>query len=133
MNGKNRPTTKVKAAPGPVSGTTNSVYRDTDGSQQVSWWHVHEFVVPVLASVGSWPMAGTPAWCDLPATDPRKLAAIFDAAQHWALRVDMYQAAMAQASHDVADAADWSAIAQEKFVLDGAIAHGTYIPRAAAS
>jgi hypothetical protein len=57
-------------------------------------------------------MAGTPEWCALEDSDPRKTAALFDAAQHWALRVDSLQEAECAASRDVSAAADWSAIAQ---------------------
>jgi Protein of unknown function (DUF2742) len=54
-------------------------------SQQVSWWSVHEHVAPLLDQIESWPMVGTPAWCRLADDDPRKLAALYDAARHWAL------------------------------------------------
>jgi Protein of unknown function (DUF2742) len=58
-------------------------------------------------------MAGTPAWCALDNDDPRKLAALFDAAQQWALRVETCQEAQCEASRDVSAAEDWSAISQE--------------------
>lgn len=83
-----------------------------DGNQQVSWWEVHEYVAPTLDQAGSWPMAGTPEWCALPDDDPAKLAALYDAAQHWALRVDTCQEAACQASRDISAAADWAAIGQ---------------------
>lgn len=84
---------------------------------QVSWWDVHEFVQPVLARVGAWPMLGTPAWCALPDDDPRKVAALFDGARHWALRVETHQVAECEASHDISAAAgeagtSWGAIGQ---------------------
>lgn len=82
-------------------------------SQQVSWWDVREFVTPMLEQSGSWPMAGTPAWCLLGDDDPVKLAALFDAAQHPALRVETCQQAACQASRDISAAADWSGIARE--------------------
>jgi hypothetical protein len=82
-------------------------------SQQVSWWSVHEQVTGLLQEVGDWPMAGTPAWCALDDDDPVKLAALFDAAQHWALRVETCQEAECEASHDISAVADWSAIATE--------------------
>ena len=80
-------------------------------SQQVSWFSVHTFVAPLLDQVVSWPMVGTPAWCQLDDTDPLKLAALYDAARHWALRLETCQVADCEASKDVAAAADWSAIA----------------------
>jgi hypothetical protein len=94
------------------------------GSAQVAWWTVHEFVSPLLEAVGSWPIVGTPAWCALPDDDPAKLAALLDAAQHHALRVETAQQAMAEASHDISAAAHWSAIATEIYWR-----RGVYIPR----
>ena len=82
-------------------------------SQQVSWWSVHEFVEPILAAVGTWPTAGTPEWCALPDNDPAKLAALLDAAQHWALRQETCQQAHCDASREISDALDWSALSRE--------------------
>jgi hypothetical protein len=82
-------------------------------SQQVSWWSVHEFVTAALsrAGVSSFPILGTPAWCLLDSSDPVKWAALLDAAQHYALRLETDQEAIAEASHAISAAADWSAIA----------------------
>jgi hypothetical protein len=79
----------------------------------VSWWSVVEHVQPILDAAGTWPMAGTPQWCALPDDDPRKTAALFDAAQHWALRLETGQQQAAEASHDISAAADWPGIANE--------------------
>jgi hypothetical protein len=92
-------------------------------SRQVSWWDVHTFVAPLLESVADrdvqntvkWPLLGTPAWCSLDDSDPLKWAALLDAAQHCALRWETTQQAYAEASHDVAAAADWSAIASRSY------------------
>ncbi len=73
-------------------------------AQQVAWWTVHEFVAPLLTGVGFWPMAGTPAWCDLE-DGPVKWAALLDAAQHWVLRVETCQEAHCDASRQVGKAA----------------------------
>ena len=78
---------------------------------QVSWWSVHEFVDVALARVGSWPTAGTPAWVALPDDHPAKIAALFDAAQHHALRLELNQEALAEASKAISSAADWSSVA----------------------
>lgn len=88
------------------------------------WWGVHEWVNPFLERIGAWPMVGTTAWSDLADDDPAKLAALLDAAQHWALRVDTCQEAMAEASRAVSQAADWGAIAQRM-----ANKSTSYIPR----
>jgi hypothetical protein len=58
-------------------------------------------------------MLGTPAWCALPDGDPAKIAALYDAAQHWALRLETCQQAECEASRAVSAAADWSATARE--------------------
>jgi hypothetical protein len=82
-------------------------------SQQVSWSEVHLFVAPLLEQAGSWPMAGTPAWCLLDDHDPVKWAALLDGAQHHALRLELNQEARAEASKAVAGAVDWPAVARE--------------------
>jgi hypothetical protein len=88
-------------------------------SRQVAWWPVHEFVAARIGDViKSCPLLGTPAWCDLADDDPRKIAAVLDAAQHWALRLDVHQQQLAEASRDVSGAADWSAIAVQKLRRD---------------
>src|SRR5215217_2197631 len=99
---------------------------DTTGSQQVSWWAVHDFVAAVLNQVNGYPTAGTPAWCSLAHDDPKKWAAVLDAGQHHALRIELAQEVRAAASREVAAVADWSAAAR-------AVVQGRgdgYIPRA---
>jgi len=81
-------------------------------SSQVGWWAVHEHVSPLLELVGSWPLAGSPAWCALDDRDPVKKAALLDAARHWSLRLETCQASRCEASRDVAGRADWSALAR---------------------
>jgi Protein of unknown function (DUF2742) len=98
-------------------------------SRQVCWWDVHDFVSPLLTFIDSWPMVGTPAWCQLASDDSQKLAAVFDAAQHWALRVETCQEARCHTSHDFAAAFDWKRIAQASLVRNSSAAHGAYIPR----
>lgn len=90
-------------------------------SRTVDWWSVHQFVLPTLEGVRSWPMAGTLTWQHLPDDHPAKLAALYDAAQHWALRVDSCQEAMADASKAIAASADWPATARPR--------GSAYIPR----
>ncbi|WP_236595377.1 DUF2742 domain-containing protein, partial [Mycobacterium intracellulare] len=65
----------------------------------------------MLDRIGPFPMVGSVEWCALAHDDPRKLAAVFDAAQHWALRVETAQEARAEASHTISAAEDWSTIA----------------------
>lgn len=98
---------------------------DSTSSRQVSWWGVHEYVQPSLDAAGQWPTAGTPAWCALDDADPVKLAALLDAAQHHALRMETAQAVLADASRAVAASANWTALAND--IMAG---RGAYIRRA---
>jgi Protein of unknown function (DUF2742) len=81
-------------------------------SRQVSWWPVHEHVAPFLGLVGHYPTVGTPEWCAL-SDGPVKLAALYDAARHWALRLDTLQEARAEAARAISGALDWSALSRE--------------------
>ncbi|MCF6386531.1 DUF2742 domain-containing protein [Mycobacterium sp. MBM] len=97
----------------------------------MAWWPVHEFLAQVLAqaNVGPLPWVGSPAWCGLAADDPRKLLALAVAGEHWALRTEVGQAAMAEASRAVSSAADWAAAARDHQRRAAAIRSGSYIPR----
>ncbi len=83
-------------------------------SQQVAWWPVHEFLTAMLdqANTGPLPWAGTPAWCELADSDPRKLLALAQFGEHHALRIETMQTAQAAASREISAAANWSALAQ---------------------
>ncbi|WP_075909467.1 DUF2742 domain-containing protein [Mycobacterium syngnathidarum] len=99
----------------------------TPQSQQVAWWPTHEFIRAMVAkaNVGPLPTAGTPAWCELPDTDPRKLLALAASGEHWVLHTELAQEKRAEASRDIAAAGGWSALAKR-------IARGrgpAYIPR----
>ncbi|ORA80748.1 hypothetical protein BST28_08270 [Mycolicibacter kumamotonensis] len=82
-------------------------------SRQVSWYDVHLFVKPYVDAGGRFPLVGTAAWRSLPDDHPQKWAAVLDAAQHHALRVETAQEARAEAAKAVAAAADWPKVAQE--------------------
>jgi hypothetical protein len=109
----------------PQTGRTVTA-ADVTAARTVAWFVVHEFVAPYLADVEAWPVAGSVAWQQLADDDPRKWAAILDAARHHALRVDAAQEAMAEASHAIAAAADWTAQARRIHQGRGP----AYIPRA---
>lgn len=128
-----RPPERGKPGPTPETGPhQNANYQHfSNWSQQVSWSDVHEFVAARIGVVGDFPMAGTPAWCSLADSDPRKLAALFDAAQHWVLRVETCQVAECGASHDVSAATDWSEVARSWRRHVNAHANPAHIPRAA--
>lgn len=95
----------------------------------MSWLAVHRFVLPMLTKVGSWPMLGTAAWRALATDDPARWASLLDGGQHWALRLELNQEALAQASKDVASAADWPAVAREALQRDSARKSGVRIER----
>jgi hypothetical protein len=103
------------------------------GSRAVSWWSVHEFAASILARVGAFPLLGTPAWCLLDDSDPVKWAALLDAAQHYALRLETDQEQRAEASRDVSAAADWSALASSLHRRELGRNSPAYIPRKRAS
>lgn len=105
-------TCSTGASPSSDLLSDNRLTGHSTGSRAVSWWAVHEFVAPILERTGAWPMVGTPEWCSLPVDHPARIAALFDAARHWALRVETAQQARAEAAKDVAQAEDWGAVAQ---------------------
>src|SRR4051794_18800956 len=84
-------------------------------SRSVAWWPVYTYVQSLIEQmeVGCWPMAGTPTWLGMSDDDPVKLAAVLDAGQHHALRLELNQEAQADASRAVSTSADWPGIANE--------------------
>ncbi len=98
-------TASVTARPIAITDSAGGV-----SSQAVSWFSVHEYIQPWLKAVDTWPMVGTPEWVALDDGDPRKWCALLDAAQHWALRLETSQEALAEASKAVAGAAKWGAV-----------------------
>jgi hypothetical protein len=101
-------------------------------SKAVDWFLVHEFVMPLLNEVGSWPLAGSPLWAALDDSDPMKLAAIYDAARQHALRIDTLQDEQSQIASVISAAGteegDWAAL--RRIVARG---NGARIPRRKAS
>lgn len=96
-------------------------------TRSVDFFEVHRLVSPILTQVESWPAAGTLTWQHLADTDPAKWCAVLDAARYGALHMQLRQEALAAASHEIACAADWSALAQR--VRNGR--GDSYIPRKA--
>jgi len=82
-------------------------------SQQVSWWETHLFLKELVAHYSALPLAGTPCWCALDDSDPRKLISLAVEGEHHVLRKETAQEARANASNAVAGSADWSAIARK--------------------
>lgn len=81
-------------------------------TQAVDFYEVHRLVTPILAQVETWPAAGTLPWNQLRNTDPAKWAAVLDAARYGVLQMQLRQEALADASREIACAADWAALAQ---------------------
>ncbi|WP_237743216.1 DUF2742 domain-containing protein [Mycobacteroides abscessus] len=96
----------MDAEPGPTRAGFPS-------SQQVSWWETHVFVNALVAQLDEpLPTAGSAAWCALAGGDPRKLLALAVAGEHWILRIETAQIAMADASRAISAAADWAKISR---------------------
>ncbi|OBG75332.1 hypothetical protein A5700_01805 [Mycobacterium sp. E1214] len=81
----------------------------------MDWWSVHEHVERTAQRLGihGWPTAGTAEWRELDDRDPAKILAVLDAGQHHALRMEVAQTAMAEASQAISAAADWAQISLE--------------------
>jgi hypothetical protein len=76
-------------------------------------------------------MAGTREWDLLEDWEEAKTAALFDAARHHVLRVEMAQDALAQAADAVHSAADWEQVRREANGLRNAGKAGIRIGRVA--
>ncbi|SHP73601.1 phiRv2 prophage protein [Mycobacteroides abscessus subsp. abscessus] len=74
---------------------------------------MHEFVQPHIEAMGPFPVAGTVAWQLLSGTDPAKWAAVLDAAQHYALRLDIDQEAAIEAGQAISRSQDWGSVASK--------------------
>lgn len=96
-------------------------------SRQRAWWPVHEFITALVQrqNYGALPAAGTPEWCELADGDPRKLLALALDGEHHVLRIETAQIARAEASREIAAAADWSGLARHITSRNGS----NYIPR----
>jgi hypothetical protein len=108
--------TRVEVSGAPTTNaptTTDESSSPINFSSQVNWWTVHEFVSTVIEAFDSLPMVGSVEWCTLSDDDPRKVAALYDAAQHWALRVETCQQAECEASHAISAAEDWHRVARQ--------------------
>lgn len=94
-------------------------------SREVNWATVLEFVQRQGIDPTRVLIAGTPAWAALPDDHPDKLAAVLVAGLHHVLRLDLAQAAQAEASRAVAGTpdVDWARIGRPK--------PPSYIPRKA--
>lgn len=92
---------------------------------QVTWTTVLAFVERRGIDPTTVLTAGTPAWQALDDHQPDKLAAVLAAGVHHALRLDLRQETVADASKAVAAAEDWPAIARSIRAGRGP----AYIPR----
>lgn len=102
-------------------------------SRSVDFSSVCEWVAPRMDSVEDWPGLGTAEWRSLPADDPRRWAAVLDAARHWALVLERNQTAMAEASRAVSAAADWGKIARRNNAINSFRANHSWARRVVAS
>lgn len=98
-------------------------------AQQVNWWTVQAYVAPLLETVDQWPTVGTPEWCAIDG-GPVKLAAIYDAARHWALRLDALQEARAEAGRAISGSISWSSLSHEIYSRTAFFAERPWLRRA---
>jgi hypothetical protein len=101
-----------KSAPW-TSDESSRAGRQDVGSREVSACGVYLHIAPTLIEVGAWPLCGTPGWTALDDDDPRKLAALLNAALDWVLQQDICQEAEREASQAVSAAEDWGAIGRQ--------------------
>lgn len=97
-------------------------------SRQVAWFETYTFVARLAANHGVIVdytlIPGTPQWCGMADDDARKLLALLLGGVREALSHEARQDATVDASHEIASAADWSAVARRIGCRSGA-----YIPR----
>ncbi len=102
-------------------------------SRQVNWYEVYRFAERWASANGQHVVGnhalipGTPQWCALPDDDARKLLALILGGVREALSNDIHQAAMAEASRQIANSENWSAVARRTRNGRG----DSYIPRKA--
>ncbi|MFN3003258.1 DUF2742 domain-containing protein [Mycolicibacterium wolinskyi] len=109
----------------PATTTSEAVLEWNTDSRQVAWWPVHQFITAMVANANDIPVAGTPSWCALSDSDPRKLLSLAVAGEHHVLRTEIGQEHLADAGKKIAASADWNALAQR--IQSG---RGTaYLPR----
>ena len=96
-------------------------------NRQVAYYEVYALLAPWLGDPGL--IVGTPDWCGLDDTDPRKWRAVPGSAVWWALAEDARQAAMAEASRAIS--ASHGRYLSEHFRLMHARGGPAYIPRKA--
>lgn len=94
-------------------------------SNQVCWTTVLAFVERRGIDPATVMTAGTPAWQALDDHHPDKLAAVIAAGVHHALRLDLNQEAVADASKAIAASENWRAVASSIYAGRGR----AYIPR----
>ena len=95
----------------------NRIVEVSHASREVSWSLAHEALWPVVERalrIGPLPLIGTRGWLELSTGDPRRVGAIYLAADQWALHLENHAAATIDAASEVSDARNWSAEAQRQ-------------------
>ena len=99
--------------PDPSSTEGPRIILSSSESREVSWALAHEVLWPVIERAlrhGPLPLIGTHQWLELPDGDPRKVGAIWLAADWKVLAIEIDQEARADAVSDIAAGANWRAI-----------------------
>ncbi|WP_052066182.1 DUF2742 domain-containing protein [Rhodococcoides fascians] len=84
-------------------------------SREVDFIAVHDRLAPILDDavlLGDIPVLGSPAWVDIPNGDVRWRHSVVAAGYRWAAREWLEQDARIEASHELSESRDWSAVAR---------------------
>lgn len=108
---------RVSARCGADDQIPDRIIAPSHTSREVSWSLAHEALWPIVERalrVGSLPLIGTHDWLELAPSDPRRVGAIYLAADQWSLHLENQATAMIDAADEVSSALNWSAEAQRQ-------------------
>lgn len=117
LNSSSTPPRVDPSARGGGAPLLNRTVEVSHASREVSWSLAHEALWPVVERalrIGPLPLIGTRGWLELSTGDPRRVGAIYLAADQWSLNLENHATAMIDAAHEVSAARDWSAEAQRQ-------------------
>lgn len=89
------------------------LFATTPESREISWAATHEALWPIVVRAlrhGPLPIIGTHDWLDLAAGDPRRVGAVYLAAEQWTLHLEARGLALTETSREIADALPWGAV-----------------------
>lgn len=117
LNSSSTPPRVDPSARGGGAPLLNRTVEVSHASREVSWSLAHEALWPVVERalrIGPLPLIGTRGWLELSTGDPRRVGAIYLAADQWALHLENQTSAIIDASREISISRDWSAEAQRQ-------------------